>query len=280
VADGWIGTSFIPEQAEEVFFKHIRAGAAKAGRSIGDIDLQAGGAIGFTDDLQRVVARHRPGLAFTLGAMGSKEHNFYNAAFRRAGYEEEALAVQRLWLEGKRKEAADLVPEEMVFKVNLLGTEDMVRDRIRAYHDAGVTRIRAPEGASMQEPGHAGAGDRVGEGGGVGRPGPRRRAQQAAPPTRCPGRARDEHDNPSSLVRDPAAPDGQPGAATPRAPRCSDTRPLRGRAEAWLRPYPARWACTRRFRSDCGIPLRGSGCAGWAAGGGYPTAPRSMRPLR
>ncbi len=152
MADGWIGTSFIPEQAEEVFFKHIRAGAAKAGRSMGDIDLQAGGAICFTDDLQRVAARHRPGLAFTLGAMGSKEHNFYNAAFRRAGYEEEALAVQRLWLEGKRKEAADLVPEEMVFKVNLLGTEEMVRDRIRAYRDAGVTTLRlAPEGGSMQE---------------------------------------------------------------------------------------------------------------------------------
>jgi F420-dependent oxidoreductase-like protein len=152
IADGWIGTSFIPEQAEEVFFSHIKRGAAKAGRSIGDIDLQAGGSVGFTDDVERAIARHRPGLAFTLGAMGSKEHNFYNAAFRRAGYEEEALAVQRLWLEGKRKEAADLVPEEMVRKVNLLGTEEMVRDRIRAYRDAGVTTLRiAPEGTTMQE---------------------------------------------------------------------------------------------------------------------------------
>ena len=42
LADGWIGTSFIPEQAEEVFFKHIRAGAAKAGRALAD-DRPAGG---------------------------------------------------------------------------------------------------------------------------------------------------------------------------------------------------------------------------------------------
>ena len=141
LADGWIGTSFIPEQAEEVFFKHIRAGAEKAGRTLANVDLQAGGAVAFSDDVDKLVARNRPGIAFTLGAMGSKEHNFYNAAFRRAGYEEEGIAVQRLWLEGKRKEAADLVPDEMVLQVNMLGTEAMVRDRIRAYRDAGVTTL-------------------------------------------------------------------------------------------------------------------------------------------
>jgi len=141
----------MPEHAG-VFFDHIAAGATKAGRTLADIDLQAGGSVCFSDDLDRLVARHRPGLAFTLGAMGSKEHNFYNAAFRRAGYEEEALAVQRLWLEGKRREAADLVPNEMVLGANLLGTESMVRDRIRAYRDAGVTTLRIqPDGATMQE---------------------------------------------------------------------------------------------------------------------------------
>jgi F420-dependent oxidoreductase-like protein len=152
LADGWLGTSFIPEHAEEVFFAHIRAGAHRAGRSLADIDLQAGGAVAFTDDVERLIGRHKQGMAFTLGAMGSKEHNFYNAAFQRAGFEEEAQAVQRLWLEGKRKEAADLVPDEMVLKANLLGTEAMVRERIGAYRDAGVTTLRVdPRGDTMQD---------------------------------------------------------------------------------------------------------------------------------
>jgi len=152
VADGWIGTSFIPEQAEEVFFKHIKAGAARAGRSIGDLDLQAGGAVTFTDDVERAIPKHKPGLAFTLGAMGSREHNFYNAAFQRAGYQEEALAVQRKWLEGDRAGAAALVPDEMVLKVNLLGTRDMVRERMRAYREAGVTTLRIePRGGTLAE---------------------------------------------------------------------------------------------------------------------------------
>ena len=152
LANGWLGTSFIPEQAEEVFFKHIRAGAEKAGRTLADVDLQAGGAVAFSDDVDKLVARNRTGIAFTLGAMGSKEHNFYNAAFRRAGYEEEGIAVQRLWLEGKRREAADLVPDEMVLAVNMLGTEAMVRDRIRAYRKAGVTTLRIhPDGRTLAE---------------------------------------------------------------------------------------------------------------------------------
>lgn len=152
LANGWLGTSFIPEQAEEVFFKHIRAGAEKAGRTLADVDLQAGGTVAFSDDVDKLVARNRTGIAFTLGAMGSKEHNFYNAAFRRAGYEEEGIAVQRLWLEGKRREAADLVPDEMVLAVNMLGTEAMVRDRIRAYRKAGVTTLRIhPDGRTLAE---------------------------------------------------------------------------------------------------------------------------------
>jgi F420-dependent oxidoreductase-like protein len=152
LADGWIGTSFIPEHADDVFFKHIRAGAEQAGRSMADIDLQAGGAVAFSDDVDKLVARNKPGIAFTLGAMGSKEHTYYNAAYQRAGFEEEAKAVQRTWIAGDRKAAADMVPDEMVLKVNMLGTEAMVRDRIRAYKDAGVTTLRiAPTGSSLQD---------------------------------------------------------------------------------------------------------------------------------
>ncbi len=150
IADGWLGTSFIPEHAD-VFLDHIRAGAVKGGRSFDDIDLQVpAGVVAFSDDVEKLIAPRKPGLAFTLGAMGSKRHNFYNAAYKRAGYADEAAAVQTLWLEGKRDEATALVPDEMVLQTNLLGTEDMVRDRIRAYRRAGITTLRIqPEGADL-----------------------------------------------------------------------------------------------------------------------------------
>ncbi len=149
LADGWLGTSFMPEHAD-VFFDHIAAGAARAGRSLADIDLQAGGVVAFSDDIDQLIPSRKPGLAFTLGAMGSRQHNFYNAAFRRAGYEDVVVDVQNLWLEGNRQEAAARVPDELVVKTNLLGTPDMVKERIVAYRDAGVTTLRVdPQGEGL-----------------------------------------------------------------------------------------------------------------------------------
>ena len=71
IADGWLGTSFMPEHAR-VFFDHLEAGAVRAGRSLAQLDLQAGGFVAFSDDVERLLPPRKPGLAFTLGAMGSR----------------------------------------------------------------------------------------------------------------------------------------------------------------------------------------------------------------
>ena len=106
--------------------------------------------VAFSDDVERLIPPRKPGLAFTLGAMGSRQHNFYNDAFKRAGYTDVALEVQRLWLDGHREEAAGRVPDELVLKTNLLGTEAMVRRRLEAYRDAGVTTLRVePAGDTL-----------------------------------------------------------------------------------------------------------------------------------
>src|SRR4029450_9662191 len=99
IADGWLGTSFMPEHAR-VFFEHLERGAERAGRSLAQLDLQAGGVVAFSDDVDRLISPRKPGLAFSLGAMGSRQHNFYNDAYKRAGYTGVALEVERLWRGG------------------------------------------------------------------------------------------------------------------------------------------------------------------------------------
>jgi F420-dependent oxidoreductase-like protein len=150
IADGWLGTSFMPEHAR-VFFEHLERGAQRAGRSLADLDLQAGGVVAFSDDVDRLIPPRKPGLAFSLGAMGSRQHNFYNDAYKRAGYTDVALEVQRLWLDGHRDEATARVPDELVLKTNLLGTDAMVRRRLELYRDAGVTTLRVePAGETLE----------------------------------------------------------------------------------------------------------------------------------
>ncbi|MEE8245603.1 MAG: LLM class F420-dependent oxidoreductase [Pseudomonadales bacterium] len=141
VADGWLGTSFTPEHAD-AHLGYIERGAEAAGRSLTDIDIQVGGTVAFGEDMDALVEPLKPGVAFTLGAMGSPKTNFYNEAFRRGGWEDVAKEVQQLWVDGKREEAVARVPAEMVQQTNLLGDEATVRARVQAYKDAGVTTLR------------------------------------------------------------------------------------------------------------------------------------------
>ena len=150
IADGWLGTSFMPEHAD-VFVEHLATGAKRAGRSLDALDLHvSAGVLAFGDDVEKLIPPRKSGLAFSLGAMGSRRHNFYNDAYRRAGYPDVAADVQRLWLEGRRDEAAARVPDELVLKTNLLGTTAMVRERLALYRRAGITTIRVePAGDTL-----------------------------------------------------------------------------------------------------------------------------------
>ena len=93
-------------------------------------------------DVEEMIRRRKPGVAFNMGGMGSATTNFYNDAFRRTGYAEDAQAVQSLWIAGEREAAADRVPDPMVMEFQALGTREMVRERLRRYRAAGVTTLK------------------------------------------------------------------------------------------------------------------------------------------
>ncbi len=151
LADGWLGGSFIPETAE-VFLAPMREGAAAAGRSLDDIDLAVGASVWFTDDPEQAAESMRRGLAFSLGAMGSRAHNFYNDAYSRQGWADEAKLIQRLWLDGRRDEARAAVPTELVLQTHLIGDEATVAERLRVYRVAGIDTFRCgPRGPTVRE---------------------------------------------------------------------------------------------------------------------------------
>jgi F420-dependent oxidoreductase-like protein len=149
-ADGWLGNAFMPEHAD-AFLDHLRRGAEIAKRPLSDIDLVIPVAVEFTDDFEEAARRHSRGYAFTIGAMGSRDKNFYNAAFARQGYGDEVREVQDLWLSGRREEAADRVPLDIGAHTNLLGTPAMVKERLRLYAAAGITTLQAKLTGDGQE---------------------------------------------------------------------------------------------------------------------------------
>ncbi|QWF77240.1 LLM class F420-dependent oxidoreductase [Amycolatopsis sp. CA-230715] len=151
VADGWLGTSFVPEAAP-AYFAHLEEGARRAGRSVSSLDICQGAEVAFGDDVAEMVAARKPALAFSLGGMGSATRNFYNEAYARQGFSEVAERVQRLWVAGERAEAAVAIPDEMVLATTLIGTEPMVKERLRAWRQSGVDTVRLyPAGDTVDD---------------------------------------------------------------------------------------------------------------------------------
>jgi F420-dependent oxidoreductase-like protein len=137
IADGWIPTFFSPEHVSE-FRKLLEEGAGRSGRSLDGFEVAPTVSAFVSDDRELARNLMRPGLALYIGGMGSRRQNFYNNLVKRYGFEDAATRIQDLYLDGKKAEAGDAIPDELIDMVSLCGPPDVVRDRLSAYRDAGV----------------------------------------------------------------------------------------------------------------------------------------------
>jgi F420-dependent oxidoreductase-like protein len=160
IADGWLGTSFVPEGAADAYFTHLDTGLAAAGRSRADLDICQGAEVAFAadqDELRGMVADRKKELAFSLGGMGSSSTNYYNQAYSRQGWAEVAAEVRERWQRGDRDGAAQLVTAHR-------NRGDGARTpcslaRRRREHGAALSRRRHGSGqAGNPGPGHRAGG--------------------------------------------------------------------------------------------------------------------------
>ena len=73
--------------------------------------------------------------------MGAKGRNFYNDLACRYGYEKAATKIQDLYLGGKKMEAIMSVPDALVDELSLIGTKEMIRDRLEVWHESSATTL-------------------------------------------------------------------------------------------------------------------------------------------
>jgi F420-dependent oxidoreductase-like protein len=137
IADGWIPTFFSPEYVAD-FRVSLQEGADRAGRSLDGFDIAPTVNAYVSDDRELARNLMRPVLALYIGGMGSRKQNFYNNLVQRYGFEDAAHEIQNLYLDGKKEEAGNAIPDELIDMVSLCGPADVVRDRLAAYRDAGV----------------------------------------------------------------------------------------------------------------------------------------------
>lgn len=142
LADGWLPHVLIPEKTREVFGPALDAGTARRAPGLGPLQITGGGILATEPDMfgpARQQARRM--YALYIGGMGARGRNFYNAVFRRQGYEDAATLVQDLYLDGKQEAAAAALPDDFVDRCTLIGPPAFVRERIAALREAGVTHL-------------------------------------------------------------------------------------------------------------------------------------------
>ncbi len=136
VADGTLPIFFSPEQPN-LITDAIEAGMKKAAnsKSMADFDNAPYVRIRMGDDLDACRDALRPELALYIGGMGARSKNFYNDLAKRLGYEEAAIKIQDLYLDGKKKDAEAAVPAALIDEISLVGPADRIRDRMQAWKE-------------------------------------------------------------------------------------------------------------------------------------------------
>lgn len=154
LADGWLPIWFSPQRMH-LFSPHLEAGFARAGggKSWNDFDIAAGCTVAIGDDVKALLAMQKPNLALYLGGMGARDKNFHNEMAVKYGYADAATRIQDLYLAGRKAEAAEAVPDELCDEMSLVGPVARIKDRYRAWEDAGVTTMlvqtRQPEALEL-----------------------------------------------------------------------------------------------------------------------------------
>jgi len=113
---------------------------AGAGKSLAQFEVAPFVTVLMADDVEACRRPIKSHLALYIGGMGARGKNFYNDYAKRLGYEEAAVKIQDLYLDGKKAEAAAAVPDALVDDVAIVGPEARIRDRLQIWKEAGRKR--------------------------------------------------------------------------------------------------------------------------------------------
>jgi probable F420-dependent oxidoreductase len=132
LADGVI-LNMMPLEAVPRMLEHVRRGAERAGRDPQTIEVVARFQVIVTDDpvAARGAVRHMLGPYFATSV--------YNRFAAWCGFVDEAREILAAWQAKDRARNLAAVTDAMIDRIAIIGSVDACRQRLRAFHAAGVT---------------------------------------------------------------------------------------------------------------------------------------------
>jgi F420-dependent oxidoreductase-like protein len=143
IADGWLSIYFSP-RVDKFYRDALAEGFARPGarRTAEDFEVAAMVPVIIHDDVEEAAGFMRPTLALYIGGMGARDMNFHANVFGRMGYEAEARKIQELYLEGKKDEAAAMVPMSLIEETSLIGPKEKIRDDLEKWRESCITTMQ------------------------------------------------------------------------------------------------------------------------------------------
>jgi F420-dependent oxidoreductase-like protein len=141
IADGWLALFYSPHHDAELYRPCLEEGFARRDRPHDDFEIHASIPFVVHDDVERAADLIRPRLALYFGGMGARSMNFHREVPVRMGYEAEARKIQKLYMDGKKDEAAAAVPTRLVEQLALIGPADKIRHDLEAWRESSVTSL-------------------------------------------------------------------------------------------------------------------------------------------
>jgi len=137
IADG-VNAGFLPSELAAARAQ-IQKGFDKAGngKSFKDFEIQSSVRVIVTNDVKAAFESIKPHRALYIGGMGARSKNFHNERMVKRGYPDEAKRIQELFLAGRKDEAAATIPDEFIDEETLVGSPDRIREKFKAWLDAG-----------------------------------------------------------------------------------------------------------------------------------------------
>ena len=145
VADGWLPFMYSPTKGDMVFKDYHKKGFEKSGVPSKDKEFNIVATV-----FARLCEEHevdeylkpaRTTYTFYVGGMGAKDKNFYFNLMCEYGYEEIATEIQNLYLSGKKQEAEDLFPDDLLRDLTLVGTKKDIEEKLNYWKDSKVTEL-------------------------------------------------------------------------------------------------------------------------------------------
>jgi hypothetical protein len=121
----------------------VEAGFAKAGggKNYDRFDVAPSVPVVLGDDVDACRAAVKPFLALYVGGMGAKGRNFYFDLVARYGFGDTADEVQRLYLSGRKDEAAAAIPDGLVDQVALCGPKARIAEGLERWKAAPINTL-------------------------------------------------------------------------------------------------------------------------------------------